>query len=138
MSGNPLKNVAGKDTGFDGLDPDIIRGAKNNDISEVRAALKLDWKAINKQDLTFKMSALHYAAAKGNSSMSSFLLEQKGLNIILKDIWDRDPLDVAILSGNQDIIDDMFRFRRGEEPEDSDPEPQGLLPSGGVMQLKFR
>ncbi len=138
MSGNPLKNVAGKDTGFDGLDPDIIRGAKNNDISEVRAALKIDWKVINKQDLTFKMSALHYAAAKGNSSMSSFLLEQEGLDISLKDRWDRDPLDVAILSGNQDIIDDMFRFRHGEEPDDNDPEPDAPAPSSDIIQLKPR
>lgn len=138
MSQNPLKNVAGKDTGFDGLDPDIIRGAKNNDISEVRAALKLDWKVINKQDLTFKMSALHYAAARGNSSMVSFLLEQEGLDINLKDRWVRDPLDLAILSGNQDIIDDMFKFRHGDKPDDSDPEPDAPLPSGDIITLKPR
>ena len=136
MSQNPLKNVAGKDTGFDGLDPDIIRGAKNNDISEVRAALKIDWRVINKRDLTFKMSALHYAAARGNSSMASFLLEQKGVDINLKDRWDRDPLDVAILSGNQDIIDDMFKFRHGDETDDSDPKPEAPLPPGGIITLK--
>ncbi|PCJ82178.1 MAG: hypothetical protein COA52_20260 [Hyphomicrobiales bacterium] len=136
MSQNPLKNVAGKDTGFDGLDPDIIRGAKNNDISEVRAALKIDWKVITKRDLTFKMSALHYAAARGNSSMVSFLLEQKGADINLKDRWGRDPLDVAILSGNQDIIDDMFKFRHGEEPDENDPEPEPPLPSGDIITLK--
>jgi ankyrin repeat protein len=113
MNSNNSKKVAGEDTGFDGVDPDIIRGAYYNDTSEVIAALKLNWHNITNQDTESGMSALHYAAAKGNLSMVSLLLDQKGVDLSLKDKWDRDPLDVAILVGHQKIIDDMFRFRRG-------------------------
>lgn len=134
---SPKKNVR-KDSGFDGLDPDIIRGAKNNDISEVRAALQKNWSDITKQDLIFGLSALHYASAQGNASMVSFLLEQKGVIIGLKDRWNRDVLDVAILCGNQQIIDDLFRFRHGEEPDNNDPEPDAPAPSGDIIQLKPR
>ncbi|WP_316861074.1 ankyrin repeat domain-containing protein [uncultured Cohaesibacter sp.] len=122
MTRNPLKQVAGKDTGFDGVNPDIIRGAKNNDIAEVQAALKKDWQDINKRDGAFDMTAMHFAAAKGNASMVSFLLEQKAVDVTLKDKWDRDALDVAIVTGNQEIIDELFRFRQGLEPDDGEPE----------------
>lgn len=129
------RKKARKDSGFDGLDPDIIRGAKNNDISEVRAALQKNSDDITKQDMVFGLSALHYASAKGNPSMVSFLLEQKGADINLKDRWDRDVLDVAIECGNQQIIDELFRFRHGDET-DNNPEPNTPTPSGDIIPLK--
>lgn len=138
MSVNPLKKVVGKDTGFDGLEPDIIRGAKNNDISEVRAALKQDWRVINKQDQAFKMSAVHYAAAMGNASMSSFLLQQDEIDLSLRDRWDRDPLDVAILSGNQDIVDEMFRFRYGDSSEDNTPDDDPVSDPSSPDVIPFK
>ena len=109
----------GKDTGYKGVKPDIIRGAKNNDLSEVKAALELNQHDITKQDGIYGLSALHYAAAKGNIHMVDYLLTQEGVNIDLKDRWGRDVLDVAILSGPQQVIQSLFAFRH----KDDDPSP---------------
>lgn len=110
MSQTPQKKPR-KESGHDNLEPDIIRGARNNDISEVRAALELNAEDINKADYAFGLTALHYAAAKGNPSMVDFLLLQNGVDITIKDRWGRDALDAAIDAGNQDCIDKLFVFR---------------------------
>ena len=110
----------GKDTGYKGVKPDIIRGAKNNDLSEVKAALELNKHDIIKQDGIYGLSALHYAAAKGNIHMVDYLLRQEGVNIDLKDRWERDVLDVAILSGHQQVIESLFAFRHGDVDPSSD------------------
>jgi len=100
--------------------PDIIRGAKNNDLSEVIAALDADKNDITKTDFIFGLSALHYAAAKGNIAMVKFLLYQEGVDIAIKDRWNRDPLDVAVLSGHEECINALFRFRAGVDLDDPD------------------
>jgi ankyrin repeat protein len=120
------KPESGKDTGYKGVKPDIIRGAKNNDLSEVKAALELNSHDITKQDGIYGLSALHYAAAKGNAYMVDYLLQQDGVNIDLKDRWERDVLDVAILSGNQKIIQSLFTFRH----QDNDGEPDDPRSNG--------
>lgn len=106
-----VPKTARADSGFDGEDPDIIRGAINNDMAEVQAALKKDPADINKTHPNYGMTALHYAAGLGNASMVSFLLDQDGVNVLYRDRWGRDPLDVAINSGKPECIDSLFKFR---------------------------
>ncbi|OXT01635.1 hypothetical protein B7H23_01295 [Notoacmeibacter marinus] len=117
MTRHPLKKNVRKDSGFKGVNADIIRGAMHNDISEVRAALE-NGKNINEQDRIHGLTALHHAAVRGNYSMTTYLLTQAEIDISLKDRWGRDPLDVAILTGCQPVIDQMFRFRETGESED--------------------
>lgn len=111
MSANPLRKAAGRQPGFDGRRPDIINGAINNDIAEVRAALAINPRDIVRTDVVRRMTALHWAAGLGNLSMVEFLLAQPNVRVRARDIWDRDPLDVAITSGNQDVVTALFRFR---------------------------
>lgn len=69
-------------------------------------------------------------------NMVSFLLEQKGVDIGLKDRWDRDVLDVAILCGNQQIVDELFKFRHQGKFGDDDPDSKTTSPSGVIRPLK--
>lgn len=120
----------------DGNPPDILRGAQNNNIAEVRAALRVDWKNIGKIESATGMTALHISAIRGNASIVSFLLQQNGVDVGLKDKFDRDPLDLAILSGNQTIIDELFRFRRGLGPETEEPDGSSARRAPQIIQLK--
>ncbi|WP_316859222.1 ankyrin repeat domain-containing protein [uncultured Cohaesibacter sp.] len=99
---------------------DIFEGIKRNNIEDVRKILEREPANINETD-HLGMTALHVAAAKGNLSMVTFLLEQKGVDLTLKDQFDRDPLDLAILAGNQRVIDALFWFRQGLDTEGNDP-----------------
>lgn len=107
MSRRPLRRTR-EEAGFDGDDPDIIRGAKNNDFLEVEAALKLEPSSITKIDLVTGMTAAHYAAALGNFSMVEFLAAREGVDLYAKDKFERDVLDAAIECGHQKLVDFLF------------------------------
>ena len=94
---------------FGSSGPNIIRGARNNDLEEVKAALNQNWTNITQKDVSNGMTALHYAAALGNYNMAQFLLQRKGIELRAEDRFGRDALDVAIDCGNQRIVEAVFQ-----------------------------
>ncbi len=93
------------------MEPDIIRGALNNDFAEVGAALQRDPRSVNKQHDFHEYTALHIAAGRGNLSMVELLLKQPRLRWGIRDRWGRDALDVAILAGHSGVISTLFAYR---------------------------
>jgi ankyrin repeat protein len=118
------------------MEPDIIRGALNNDMAEVQAALDLDPRAINKQHDFHRYTALHIAAGRGNVTMVEFLLLQPRLRFGIKDRWDRDPLDVAILAGHPGVTRVLFRFRAEKLGLAGEGNRSPTSPTGNVVSLK--
>ncbi|MGS4884952.1 ankyrin repeat domain-containing protein [Roseibium sp. MB-4] len=106
---------------------DIVLGALQNDIDQARQALETDANAIHQTDQQ-GLTALHIAAAKGNLTMVQFLLDRPGVNLSLKDNFNRDPLDVAILSGNQKVIDALFRRVQGLDSDGNKPSGPAVKP----------
>lgn len=107
MSRQPIRRTR-EEARFDGDDPDIIRGAKNNDFLEVEAALELDPSSITQVDLVTGMTAAHYAAALGNMSMVEYLAAREGVELRAKDKSGRDVLDTAIECGHSHMVDLLF------------------------------
>jgi len=107
MSRSPIKRP-GRARDYGRRGPDIIRGAKNNDLEEVDAALLANPASITQVDVVTGMTAVHYASALGNFYMVKFLLEKEGLELRRNDRFDRDVLDVAIECGHQRIVEVVF------------------------------
>jgi ankyrin repeat protein len=93
------------------MEPDIIRGALNNDLDEVQAALDRNPRDINKQHDYFEYTALHIAASRGNMLMVDLLLKESRLRWGIRDRWGRDPLDVAILAGHPGVTSAITTYR---------------------------
>lgn len=136
MKQNTKKKINKSKSTRDFMDADIIRGADNNDFGEVMAALNENADDITKTDANHRMTALHYAAGKGNSSMVDYLLEQPGVDTSLRDVWGRDPLDVAIIAGNPRCVNALFKHNMDlldaadaeEETKDGSPSVHRLKP----------
>ncbi|MBU2527608.1 MAG: ankyrin repeat domain-containing protein [Bacteroidetes bacterium] len=90
------------------MEPNIIRGALNNDFEEVAAALVLSPESINNVDQITGGSALHISVGLGNYSMVAYLVEQEGLNLEHKDQIGRDALDLAIQIRHPKILELLY------------------------------
>ena len=111
MTKAPRRKSPDSNTGFPSGSADIIRGAKNNDLNEVSAALEDNAGAINQQDGAFGLTALHIASSKGNASMVQYLIDQDGLDSTIVDRWGRSALDVAILAGEENVVRLLFTLK---------------------------
>lgn len=89
--------------------PDIIRGTKNNDFSEIKEAIKADPNCINQLDDLGRTPAM-YAAMGGNLGLLNWLSEQEGFisNIIGKN--EEDLLFCAMCSGNDEAVSLAFQL----------------------------
>lgn len=92
-------------------EPDIIRGAKNNDLDEVQEAYALNRDKLNLSEHATGFTALQYAVARGNLSIVQFLLEQEDIDIQLADNHERTALELAVEVGHQGIISALLRAR---------------------------
>ena len=92
------------------VEPSIIRGAFNNDVGEVAAALNLDPATIYEVDEGTGGTALHVAAYRGNVEVASHLISQPGVDLWSQDKLGRDVLDVAIAGGHPELCRLLLRF----------------------------
>ncbi|WP_306260382.1 hypothetical protein [Pararhizobium sp. IMCC21322] len=107
--------------------PNIIRGAMNADLEEVKAALLENPDCINEADPETGLTAMHIGGGEGDYALVDLLCNQPGFDISLRDAWGRTPYLMARVIGRQDIIDRMFEQINAEisrrlELEDSETE----------------
>ena len=95
-------------------EPNLIRGAKNNDLGEVKRAVHQRRDTLNKVEADTGFSALHYAVARGNLRIVTFLLEQDDIDLRIADIHNREPLDLAVDVGHQGIVVALLKARSKE------------------------
>lgn len=91
--------------------PDIILGAKNNDLQEVERAVKYHPENLNAVEQSSGFTALQYAVARGNLEIVSYLLKQNGIEITLADKLGRTPLELAVEVGHQGVVAELLRAR---------------------------
>jgi len=104
----------------------IIIGALVHDIVEIKRALQEDADCINHVDDVLGVSALHIAAADGNSALVDFLCKQPGCDPHLLDRQGRRAAFLALAIGRPDICDAIcVAAASGASPE---PAPQSPHP----------
>lgn len=127
-----------ENTGMFKPDHDIVRGAKNNDIEEVKAALRQKPGCINASDYA-GLTALHWAGANANYAICAYLFDFSHpkylLNPWIPDSRDRLAVDHAIGTGSDHLVA-LFRTRMitGDVASDNPP-PKKF---GTVLTPSFR
>ncbi|MEM8773160.1 MAG: ankyrin repeat domain-containing protein [Pseudomonadota bacterium] len=86
---------------------DVFVGVEKGDTDYILKALIANPASLNKQD-EYGLTPIHRAAYYGNFSLVHFFVAQSALDLSLKDNQGREPIDMAILSGNQKCIDAIF------------------------------
>ena len=89
--------------------PNIIRGAMNADLHEVKAALLDNPTCINEADPETGLTAMHIGGGEGDYDLVDLLCQQPGYDISLRDAWGRTPYFMARIIGRQDIVERMFQ-----------------------------
>lgn len=118
----------------------IIRGANNCDLDEIKGALQEDPECINQTDPGTGMTALHICAGHGHLTCVNFLLKQDGIDAKLRDHFQRLPQELAYAIGREDIeqaigkvawaeLDAHLAEFAPENPEEAE------LPPDNVTQL---
>lgn len=108
-------------------EPNIIRGATNHDLDEIKRALEANPDCINETEPNVGVTALHIAAFDGNFEVVEFLCGQEGVDITLPDNLGRTASTAAHMVGRDDIYQrirqviaaDIERFLDEEEIEES-------------------
>lgn len=103
------KQAASPDSGFANYQPDIIRGVRNNDFTEVLDALNQDPACINKQDL-FGRTASMYAALGSNLEMLTWLSKRDSFDPTLSDKEGNNMMHYAFWSGDKELVNFVFRL----------------------------
>lgn len=114
-----------------GKEYDIIAGAENGDLQEVRGAIAEDQEAVNFRDPDTGATAAHISAGDGNRSIVNELLKHDNLDLTITDYWDRTAADMAINGGHHEIADKLMERAFPEFFGDDDPfpeHPQGVTP----------
>ena len=114
-------------------EPNIIRGAANNDLNEIKCALEADPSCINETEPNVGVTALHIAAFDGNYEIVDFLCDQPGIDIHIEDNLGRSPQWAAYIIGRNDIemriardmAAEMDRILDAEEAENEASKDQG-------------
>lgn len=97
-----LQKMDTKDTNFKSGDFDILRGAYRNDFNEVDNALGVDQRCISNKDRLGR-TALHIAAQRGFFDMVTHLFKQPGADPNIKDLFDRNVLEIAWEASNPEL-----------------------------------
>lgn len=105
--------------------PNILRGAINLDVAEVKAALVADPDCINHADPDTGLTALHIAAANGDIETIQMLVQQSGVDIGVPDALGRPPYLLAQIMGRNDVVGALFQQveRRLQAKEATDDQP---------------
>lgn len=92
--------------------PSIIDAAYKNSIPMAQEAMRDDPGSIN--SIERGQTALHLSVSFGNVSMVTFLLQQEGIDVSIKDHHGRDALDLALVVGHEEIERALFQFKNDE------------------------
>ena len=84
-------------------EPNIIRGATNHDLDEIKRALAVNPDCINETERNVGVTALHIAAFDGNYEIVDFLCGQPGIDITIADNLGRTASWAAHTIGRDDI-----------------------------------
>lgn len=109
-------------------DFDIILGAENADLSEVRGAIEQDPSSVNEQDPDTGLTAMHIAAADSNTSIFNELMKQPNLDLEIRDHWGRSAIDLSIATGHEALTERLLQRRYPQFFEDDDPYPDNGAP----------
>lgn len=90
-------------------DPNIIRGAINSDLNEIKAALVDNPDCINELHHPSGMTALIIAAIDGQYTLVDYLCDQPGIDVSIFDNHGRSAYGVAIALGRYDIDERIMR-----------------------------
>lgn len=122
--------------------PNIIRGATNGDLEEIKEALRNDPDCINETDPDVGVTALHIACFDGNYEIVDFLCSQPGVEVYVYDNLGRIPWYAAYAIGRDDICERLLRDTQAridariEREEAEEAENAGA--EGKVTQLRPR
>jgi hypothetical protein len=110
---NPRRKISSQTDNGENLqeyNPDIIRGTQEDNLEEVEAALEKNPDCIYQCDPK-GMNALHWAGATGNVRIATVLFAAKNSDKIreAKDIFGREPMKLAIESGNDALAELYFQ-----------------------------
>lgn len=101
----------------------IIIGAENADLAEVRGAIQENQSSVNEQDPDTGLTAMHIAAADSNASIFNELMNQPNLDLEVRDYWGRTAIDLAISAGHEELTERLFERRYPQFFGDDDPYP---------------
>ncbi|PJB70249.1 MAG: hypothetical protein CO093_08540 [Alphaproteobacteria bacterium CG_4_9_14_3_um_filter_47_13] len=110
----------------------IFIAVKMNKQTDIEKALKENPECINYQEEDTLMTPLHWGCANRSLPTAELLFEQVDIQVDpwLKDTWGRYPMDIALTTGNQTLIDMLHKKMFPEDYEhDFDPldPPKGAL-----------
>ena len=93
--------------GTNGVEPNILRAARNNDFKEAADALKVDSACITETN-HLKQNALQISILEFHNEMSIFLLDQSKVSAFLKNVHDIDALQLAIHIGDDALVEKVY------------------------------
>lgn len=121
MSPNPIKRTRIEERlGNGDMDPpSIIDAVELNDLDMAAHALRARPDSLN--HLKDGLTPLHLAVSRGNLSMVTYLTNQEGIDLFVKDKLERTPLELALHIGHPKVKDLLFQ----RVAEDLDLGPKG-------------
>ena len=94
-----------EDRGSDLKSFSLLVAVYNDQLDAAATILETDPAQINSQDPYAGLTALHIAIFRQNQKMVRLLLEQAGIDVKIKDGFQRRPVDMLDYTLNQDIFD---------------------------------
>ena len=106
MAQKPKKLIV-PDNGLKRHGGDLLRGAEYNNFILVKRAIEEEGISPDTQDEETGMTALHWCGANRNFEIGEYLL-MCGADPHIADVFGRVPMDLAIKTGHQDLINLLF------------------------------
>ncbi|MEO1242775.1 MAG: ankyrin repeat domain-containing protein [Pseudomonadota bacterium] len=100
--------------------PDIVRYARLNQYHSLYHALRKNPLRVNDIDPISLMTALHWACANRSLKSVQEILEVDEVDLWVKDKFGRTAMDIALDSGNMEIIDLLFDLMHPEKDTSND------------------
>jgi len=94
-----------EDRGADLKTFSLLLAVYNDQFEAAKAILKADPAQLNSQDPYAGLTALHIAIFRQNPKTVRLLLEQDGIDVNIKDGFQRRPVDMLDYTINQEIFD---------------------------------
>lgn len=94
-----------EDRGSDLKSFSLLLAVYNDQLDTATSILKADPAQLNIQDPYAGLTALHIAIFRQNPQMVRLLLDQTGIDVTIKDGFQRRPVDMLDYTVNQDIFD---------------------------------
>lgn len=94
-----------EDRGSDLKQYSLLLAAYHDEYDKAAAILKSDSDQLNVQDPYAGLTALHIAIFRQNPKIVNLLLEQDGIDVKIKDGFQRRPVDMLDYTVNQEIFE---------------------------------